>query len=32
LKSEGEAMIELIENVENPQKPGLMAVGMEVKT
>jgi len=24
-------MIELIENVEEPQKPGLLAVGMELK-
>jgi lactoylglutathione lyase len=31
LTGEGEAMIELIENVEEPQKPGLLAVGMEVK-
>jgi lactoylglutathione lyase len=31
LKGEGEAMIELIENVENPQKPGLFLVGMEVE-
>jgi lactoylglutathione lyase len=31
LKGEKEAMIELIENVEEPQKPGLLSVGMEVK-
>jgi lactoylglutathione lyase len=30
LKGEGEAMIELIENVEEPHKPGLMSVGMDV--
>lgn len=38
MKGEGESIIELIENVENPQnlaenpqKPGLIAVGMEVE-
>jgi len=31
LKGEGDAMIELIENVENPQETGLLSVGMEVE-
>ena len=38
MKGEGESIIELIENVENPKnaeeiplKPGLIAVGMEVE-
>ena len=31
LKGEGDAMIELIENMENPQETGLFSVGMEVE-
>lgn len=31
MKGEGESIIELIENVENPEKPGLIAFGMEVE-
>jgi lactoylglutathione lyase len=31
LKGEGDAMIELHENKENPREPGLFAVGMEVE-
>ncbi len=31
LKGDGDAMIELIEDKENPRKPGLFSVGMEVE-
>lgn len=31
LKGEGDAMIELIENKENPQETGLFSVGIEVE-
>jgi lactoylglutathione lyase len=31
LKGEGDAMIELIENAENPQETGLISVGIEVE-
>lgn len=31
LKGEGDAMVELIEDTENPREPGLFSVGMEVE-
>lgn len=31
LKGEGDAMIELIEDKENPREPGLFSVGMDVE-
>jgi lactoylglutathione lyase len=31
LRNDGDAMIELIENVEEPEKKGIFMVGMEVK-
>lgn len=31
LKGEGDAMIELIENIENPKETGLFSVGIEVE-